>query len=881
MLLLASILEQQIMRKISILLSAFLLCITISNAQTSATDTAQHVTLDTMEVTAPAAAPEYRGFATRVWDIKHTRIALTFNWKAKTADAREWIKLHPYFYATDTLMLDAKSMRIDSILLVGRKGNTKVDYTYANDQIKIRFGHEYQASDTIELYLKYTAMPYAAPTGGSGAITDDRGLYFINTDYSVPHKPAQIWTQGETESNSHWMVTIDKPNTRTTTQVELTVPDSFVTLSNGYMAKSVKNNNKTHTDIWKMDQPIQAYVVMFAIGKFSIVKDHWKNKEVNYYVEPEYAPYAKTMFKHTPEMMDYFSQITGVPFPWNKYDQVVVRDYVSGAMENTTASLFGEFMNQNGREIADNDWEDVVSHELFHMWFGDYVTTESWSNITVNESFANYGETLWRTHEYGKAAGDAHAYAELQGYLGSAQMKDPQLVRYYYDSREEVFDAISYNKGGAVLRYLNSLTGDAAFDRAMYLYLSKNALHSGEAQGWRMAVEEATGQDWNWFFNEWYYHPGHPTVKVFYMYNDTTQKLTVAVSQTQSDSTFNYELPIKTAVIYGNEKTIVNWHIYKRKDTFTYAYKNGLRPVIVPDCNHVVPGDIRDNKKPIQYVAQFMNSDDYVSKRLALSAAGRLMSDSSSQVIIDLALNDTMRSIRRMALSQLQDVQTEKYRKKWTGKIIDMAAGDKDKLVRAEAYRVLGEWKVNKAKQNLLSVLYDSSYSVAGAALSGLNKIDKDTAYVLAKDLLKTDPRGSLESAIWSIIGKRGADEDIALFEHYGPYVLGTKKFTFASSLNSYLKNVKSDASFKRCVDVYLAMIVSENMKGYRGGLGGFLFQVASEEKGNLKSDKPEDAATAKTRMDILKTALTKMTAAEKDPETKKDFEKSMKETFE
>src|ERR1700761_7818012 len=160
---------------------------------------------------------------------------------------------------------------------------------------------------------------------------------------------------------------------------------------------------------------------------------------------------CREIFRHTPEMIEFFSQITGVSYPWNKYDQVIVRDYVSGAMENTTASLFGEFMNQNAREIADRSNEDVVSHELFHMWFGDYVTCESWTNITVNESFANYGEQLWRAHKYGKAAGDELAYNDLQGYISSAQLNDPQLVRFYYDSREDVFDAISYNKGGAIL----------------------------------------------------------------------------------------------------------------------------------------------------------------------------------------------------------------------------------------------------------------------------------------------------------------------------------------------------------------------------------------------------------------------------------------------
>ena len=189
--------------------------VTIDGTDITTADTINEVTLDTLSITAPAGAPLYRASATRVWDIKNTRIALSFNWNEKTADVKEWITLHPYFYPSGTVELDAKGMRIDSVLLMGRKGNTPINYSYANDKLVLTLGKEYPVNDTLQVYIKYTAMPYGSPTGGSGAITDDRGLYFINTDHKVPHKPAMIWTQGETEANSHWMVTIDKPNTRT------------------------------------------------------------------------------------------------------------------------------------------------------------------------------------------------------------------------------------------------------------------------------------------------------------------------------------------------------------------------------------------------------------------------------------------------------------------------------------------------------------------------------------------------------------------------------------------------------------------------------------------------------------------------------------------
>src|SRR5690606_27924383 len=139
-----------------------------------------------------------------------------------------------------------------------------------------------------------------------------------------------------------------------------------------------------------------------------------------------------------------------------------------------------------------------------------------WSNLTLNESFANYGEQLWRRYKYGKASNDELAFEDLAKYLGARDASAVPLVRFHYHSRDDMFDRVSYQKGGAILNYLHGLMGDSAFYRAMNIYLTKNALQPAEAHNWRMAVEEATGLDWNWFFNQWYYREGHPILNVQY-----------------------------------------------------------------------------------------------------------------------------------------------------------------------------------------------------------------------------------------------------------------------------------------------------------------------------------------------------------------------------
>lgn len=854
--------------RLSVLIPAVLILLSACGPGRKAQST--YVSLDTLTISASDPINIYRATATRHWDITHTRAALSFDFPTRTAIGRAWITVHPYFYESDTLELDAKGMKIDSVVFADSRKPLK--YTYEKDRLKITFDKKYRQQDTARIYIRYTAQPYHTSSGGSKAITDDRGLYFVNHDKAIGSKPVQIWTQGETEANSHWLPTIDKPNERMTMQLELTVPDTFQTLSNGKKIGSISPRNGLRTDTWAIDKPIQIYAVMFAIGEFAIVKDEWNGKEVSYYVEHEYAPYARYMFKNTPEMIDYFSKVTNVPYPWNKYSQVVVRDYVSGAMENTTASLFGEFMNQDRRENADKDYEDIVSHEVFHQWFGDYVTAESWSNLTVNESFANYGEQIWRKYKYGAESVDRLAYEDLQLYIGQSKNADPALLRFHYPDKETMFDRISYQKGGAILRYMHALMGDEAFYKAMNLYLVKNALQPAEATHWRLAVEDVTGQDWNWFFNQWYNRGGHPALDVDHDYDDASSQLIVTVKQTQPFDLPAYRLPLKTAVIYGDEKTIVDWTLENRKEVFTFPYKNGVKPVIVPDVEHWLPGTIKENKKPAQWLAQYRRCDDYVSRLFALQNSSKKMSDSATQALIGLALDDKMSSIREATLKILAGKDEQKYKDKWGRNARFLAVNDANNKVRTAAFDLLGKWKVTEAKEDMLQVLNDSSYSVAGAALKALHRIAEDTAYILAKTILKTQPRANLQTAAWDIVGEEGADKDVAIFEAQSPYVYGTRKIQFAASVYNYLQNVKNEQAFERGLKVLTGLTTTESIKVYRVAIGSYVFNLGKYYK------EQKDSAEKQSRIAKIKTSAEQVMKQENEEENLEQYKKMKKE---
>src|ERR1035437_1317211 len=271
---------------------------------------------------------KYRASNTKSNDVLHTKLEVKFDWQNAWMYGKATLEIKPYFYPVKKLYLNARGMDINKIQLVGAKGNTDLKYVYENDSIKIDLDKEYTANDKYTVFIDYKSKPNEVKTGGSNAISSDKGLYFINPKGEEKNKMPQIWTQGETQSNSVWFPTIDSPNEKFTDEIYITVDDKYTTLSNGLLLKQTKNTDGTRTDYWKMDLPHSAYLVMMGIGEFKKVTDTpWNGKEVSYYVEKEYEPYAKAIFGKTGEMIDFFSKKLGVPYAWPKYAQIVARDY--------------------------------------------------------------------------------------------------------------------------------------------------------------------------------------------------------------------------------------------------------------------------------------------------------------------------------------------------------------------------------------------------------------------------------------------------------------------------------------------------------------------------------------------------------------------------
>jgi aminopeptidase N len=745
----------------------------------------------------------YRGIATHINDLVHTKLDVRFDYSRSYMYGKAWITLKPHFYPTDSLSLDAKGMDIKEVSMVRGSQHSPLRYTYDHSMLHIHLDKTYRYAENYIIYIDYTSKPNELKVQGSEAITDAKGLYFINPLGTEKNKPTQIWTQGETESNSAWFPTIDKTDQKCTEEITMTVPAKYVTLSNGRLLSQVKNADGTRTDSWKMDLPHSPYLFFMGVGEFAIVHDTYKGKEVNYYVEKEYESVARRIFGLTPEMMAFYSRMLAVEFPWVKYSQMTGRDYVSGAMENTTATLHTSALQQDARQLTDgNKYEDYVAHELFHQWFGDLVTTESWSNLTLNESFANFSEMLWAEYKHGKDAGAAINFHDVEKYLADPGNPSKNLVRFYYSNREDMFDMVTYSKGGRILNMLKNYVGDSAFFKALNVYLTTFKFKNAEAQQLRIIFEQVIGQDLNWYWNQWYYGSGHPIFDINYNYDEAKKSARVVVNQVQNTGKI-FRIPMKIDVYEGGIKTRHAVWLKKESDTFYFSYVK--KPDLINvDGDKIVLCQKQDHKTLQNFVYQYKNAGLYLDRREAIEYCSEHQDDANALAFLKQALKDPYYELRNLTMNSL-DFEKPDVKASVESVLLELATKDENRTVQGTAIGLLGTYKKNGYKDLFVGKCRDSSYTVAGNSLTALSELDEAQAVQLADEFSKYPAKGDLLAAM-SLIFMKEADEskfDLVI-EGFDKMPMSEEKFKLFPPFAALLLKMNNTEQFERAVDALI-----------------------------------------------------------------------------
>jgi aminopeptidase N len=708
--------------------------------------------------------PPVHYIRSRDFDTKHIALDLKFNWDTEQTMGVEEFTFSPLKPDFRELVLDAGLMEFHSVALKGG-GDLKFDYDESRSRLSISFPRPLGIGDTATVVIRYstkgTAVPNTAVNGGGG-------LRFIKPTKQDPERPMQIWSQGESEYNHFWFPSYDYPNDFRTTELTATVKKPLMVISNGSLVETKDNGDGTRTFHWKMDTPFANYLSSIVVGEYTEVKGSYLDIPVSTYTYTKWKNETESTAKRLPEMVKYFSEILNFKYPYPKYAQTIARDF-GGGMENISATTQTDNMIIDERTELDRDQDGLQSHELAHQWFGDYVTCRDWSDIWLNESFATYMQALWTLKSKGK---DEFLWSDVKSnqdsYFGAwRQGQRRPIVTKYYANPDAVFDTYAYPRGGAVLHMLRKQLGDANFFRALNHYLRSNANEPVETEDLRIAIEEATGQSMDAFFDQWLYRMGHPVFEVTKTYDAGAKNLKMTVRQTQKlDLTSDYpqtkyfETPVDIEIVTANGSRVETVFIEpKEVNEFTFSNVDSSPLLVDFDEEGTLIKELKFEKSMDELVYQLRKDDDVIGRRAALDALTAKASDeSTSAADRDRILNelrtavesDDFHRMRAQAITSLRTILVKPSPPGQTAVNTDLDAATRGVLLRATdddgsdvrsaAISMLGVTGDKAyADKYARAIASDKSYTVIQSAANALAKTGDKDAYVILRKLAQTD----------------------------------------------------------------------------------------------------------------------------------------------
>ncbi len=457
----------------------------------------------------------------RPCDIVHIALTLHLDIAQQTLKGTCATTIRAVQETVSCLTLDAVDLQIAQ---VRQSKGAALAYDYDGQRLRVTFPEPLRRNAEATVAVDYS-------------VTKPRlGLYFITPDAAYPHKPVQVWSQCQDEDARYWFPCFDAPNEKATTEMTVTVPQPYFALSNGTLLSTTRDEAAgTITCHWLQDQPHATYLMTLVVGEFSERTEIVDGGiPVQWYVTPGREDDGQRSFGDTPEMVRFFSQQLGVPYPWNKYAQIAVSDFVFGGMENTTATTQTDLTLHDARAHLDFSSNGLVAHELAHQWFGNLLTCKHWSHAWLNEGFATYLDALFHEHHKGTDEFRYYMHQNAQAYFREdREAYRRPIVTNVYKEPIDLFDHHLYEKGSLVLHMLRYMLGDDAFWSSLTQYVTSNRHQVVETVDLERAIETATGRNLQAFFQQWVYKGGHPEYQVEFAWDEATRIATVTVKQQQ------------------------------------------------------------------------------------------------------------------------------------------------------------------------------------------------------------------------------------------------------------------------------------------------------------------------------------------------------------
>lgn len=688
----------------------------------------------------------------RDYDMKHIKLDLRFDWAKEQAIGTATLRFSPLLKDTREVAFDARNMDIKSVKL---STGANLVFKHTDNRLRVTLDKPYQLTDDVTVAIDYNTRGVISDKGILGF---GQGLTFIKPTAEDPKRPNQIWSQGESEYNSTWFPCHDHPNDFATSETIVTTEKKYTVISNGKLIEKKENADGTNTWHWRIAAPHVSYLISLIVGEYVPVEDSYDGIPVVTYTYPNMVEEGRITGGRTAKMVEYFSKITGVRYPFEKYAQTFVRDF-GGGMENITATTLTDttLFDKRAALEAQTEADSLIAHELAHQWFGDFVTTRTWAHIWLNESFATYFQALWRQHAEGE---DQFLYSDVKGnqdqYLGAWKggQRRP-LVTDNYAEADDLFDAYAYPRGGATLHMLRKLLGDDAFFRSMTNYLKANAHKPVVTEQFRIAIEDTTGQPMDWFFDQWVYKMGHPVFNVTKSYDAAAKRLTLNVKQEQKPietsgypQTAFFRVPLEVEIISPANRRVERVTVLPQAEQ-TLTFDNVEAEPLSVDFDN--GGDIVKElkfEKPVkELVYQATKDADLLDRLRALDdmtakATNAQTPDAERQAIITamtaMLSSDKFYGARVEAARSLTRIPSA-LKTEAVKQVLLAATKNEKSQVRAAAIEALATTKDSTLAGTYRAMLNDESYLVIRAAASALGATKNSASYEDFQKLVRTD----------------------------------------------------------------------------------------------------------------------------------------------
>jgi aminopeptidase N len=688
----------------------------------------------------------------RDYDLQHSKIALRFDVDQKKVIGDVTHTLAILRDGTSKVAFDSIGLTIQSVTV--NKSPAKFESTPS--KLIVPLPAAAHAGEKFDVNIRYEGKP-------------SKGLYFILPDKEYPNRPKQVWSQGESEDTRYYLPTYDYPNDRLTTETILTVPASWITVANGKLINVSKAANDTKTWTWRESLPSSTYLITVVAGEFDEAKQSWQGLPVTYYAPKGRGDRLLPNYERTPAMIDVFSKKLGVDYPWEKYAQAMVDDFVAGGMENSSATTNTSSSLRNPKLIPEfpGDEDPLISHELAHQWFGDLVTCNDWGNIWLNESFATFFEMVWTESHYPKDQADYERWTAVQEWLGQPNLFGKPIVRHDFDDSSE-FDGNAYGKGSLVLYMLRHQIGEDAFYRGLRHYLEVHRGKNVVTADLIKSIEEANHIDVQQFFDEWIYGAGAPKFDVSYIYDDSKHQVALTVKQTQKveGRVGIFHAPVDVEITTGSGAKSHRIDVSKEVETFSLPSDSSPLMVLFDKGGQVLKS-AEFHKEKKEWLFQLKNAAELADRAEAAQALAKLKADDEAVTALGAALNTDkawgLRDIAADALGRIGNAAAGKQ-------LLDALEANTQPYVRNHIVAALGNIKDEpKIASKLLAIARDdASYRARANALQSLGKLKVANALPILTEAVRDDsPDDFLRNAALRSLGYLGDDKGVLLLREW------------------------------------------------------------------------------------------------------------------